>query len=163
MSPSAGTVVDKELLESALRFDLRPGNWVLWEGRPCKLESLRGTQARILETHSRQLREVQVGDLRAMPSLPAPELDDRLERQRTADKPSWALAEHREAVLRELMAGDGPATARTRAAAQALHRSVRTVQRLIARYKSSAQATSLSRIDPDLVKRGAGWAPSASG
>ena len=125
--------MDKEELESALRFDLRPGNWVLWGGRPYKFDSLRGTQARILETRSRQLREVPVGDLCAMPLLPAPELDERLERQRTADKPSWALAQHREAVLRELMAGDGPATARTRAAAQALQLSVRTVQRLIVR------------------------------
>jgi hypothetical protein len=84
MSPSAGAVVDKEELESALRFDLRPGNWVLWEGRSYEFDSLRGTQARILETHSRQLREVPVGDLRAMPLLPAPELDERLERQRAA-------------------------------------------------------------------------------
>ena len=92
--------MDKEELESALRFDLRPGNWVLWGGRPNQFDSLRGTQARILETRSRQLHEVPVGDLRAMPLIPAPELDERLERQRTADKPSWALAQHREAVLR---------------------------------------------------------------
>jgi len=127
---------------------LRPGEWVLWEGRPHRFEALKGVRARIREASSKLLREVSVTELWALPSLPISDLDDRLDCQRTTDKLDWSVAQQREAIIRDAMIGDGPATPRINAAAHALSLSERTVQRLIARYKASAQTTSLVPHQP---------------
>ena len=141
-------MTDKDIPNSALRLELRPGEWVLWEGRPHRFESLKGARARIREASSKLLREVSVTELRGLPSLPLSDLDDRLDCQRTTDKPDWTAAQQREAIIRDAMIGDGPATPRINAAAHALGLSERTVQRLIARYKASAQTTSLVSHQP---------------
>ncbi len=143
MSPSAGRFTDPDSLNSALRIDLRPGEWVLWSGRPHRFESLHGGFARIRDSNSKELREVNVAEIRGLPTLALEDLDDRLDRSRTSDDPSWQTATLREEIIREALVGPGPAKPRIRAAAESLKVSTRTIQRLVARYKSSAQTTSL--------------------
>src|SRR5271168_1845042 len=65
--------------DSALRLELRPGELVLWGGRVCRLESLRGARARIQETLRAEIREVPVTELRGVPSFTTWQLDRRLE------------------------------------------------------------------------------------
>jgi hypothetical protein len=77
------------------------------------------------------------------PSLPISELDQRLDRLRTIDTVDWSTAQQREAIIRNAMNGDGPTTPLVDAAPKALGLSARTVRRLIVRYKTSAQTTSL--------------------
>jgi putative transposase len=122
---------------------LRAGEWVLWEGRVHRFEDLKGGRARITDSGSGDLREVSVAELRGAPSLPISDLDQRLERLRTTDTVDWTTAKQREAIIGHAMNGDGPATALVDAAAKALGLSARTVRRLIVRYKTSAQTTSL--------------------
>jgi hypothetical protein len=100
-------------------------------------------RARIRDATTGELREVSVAELRALPYLPAAELDARLDRQRTIDPDEWSLAERREAAIREALSGDGPTKERVRVAAVALGNSSRAVYRLLARYRISAQTTSL--------------------
>jgi hypothetical protein len=71
-----------------------------------------------------------------------------LDRQHTSGDPIWEKAIHREEVIRRAMVGPGPAEPRIRSAADLLNASTRTIQRLIARYKSSAQTTSLVPHQP---------------
>jgi len=132
-----------EAITSALRLELRPGEWVLWDARPYRFESLEKDRARIREATTGELREVTVAELRALPYLPAAELDARVDLQRTIDPNEWSLAEKREAAVKEALAGEGPTKERMRAAAVALGMSPRAVYRLAARYRVSAQTTSL--------------------
>src|SRR5882724_8036116 len=148
MSPSAEKFTDQDSLNSALRLDLRTGEWVLWSGRPHRFESLRGTRARIRDSNSRELREVDVAEIRGLPTLAIEDLDERLNLRRTSDYPTWQTAIRREEIIRQTMVGPGPAKPRIRSAAQSLKVSTRTIQRLIARYKSSAQTTSLVPHQP---------------
>jgi len=143
MSPSADKFTDQDNLHSALRLDLRPGEWVLWSGRPHRFESLRGACARIRDSSSKEIREVNVAELRGLPALALEDLDERLDRQHTSGDPIWEKAAQREEVIRRAIVGPGPAKPRIRSAADSLKVSTRTIQRLIARYKSSAQTTSL--------------------
>jgi putative transposase len=143
MSQSAERFTDQDSLHSALRLDLRPGEWVLWSGRPHRFESLRGARARIRDSDSKEIREVNVAELRGLPALALEDLDERLDRQHTSGDPIWETATEREEVIRQAILGPGPAKPRIRSAAESLKVSTRTVQRLIARYKSSAQTTSL--------------------
>jgi hypothetical protein len=106
--------------DSALRLDLRPGEWVLWEGRVHRLESLRGVRARIQETGSADPREVLVTELRGLPSLPIVQLDRRLEKLRIVDTPAWNKAHQREAIILDALQGDGSTTTRVDAAAKIL-------------------------------------------
>jgi hypothetical protein len=39
--------MDRELLESAITITLQSGEWVLWNGRPHRFESLNGVRAGI--------------------------------------------------------------------------------------------------------------------
>ena len=121
---------------------------MLWDGRPHRFESLKGSRARIQESTTALLREVNVAELRGLPSLPLAQLDERLDRQRTTEIPDWAAAKIREPIIRDAMSGDGNATVRATGAAQALGVSIRTIQRLVARYKASAQTTSLVPLLP---------------
>jgi hypothetical protein len=114
--------------DSALRLELRPGEWVLWEGRVHRLESLKGLRARIQETGSADLREVLVTELRGIASLPIAQLDRRLDNLRSVDTPDWNKAQQREAIICD---------------AKILGMFARTVRRLITRYTASAQTTSL--------------------
>jgi hypothetical protein len=86
-----------EAISSALRPELRPGEWVLWDARPHRFESMEKDRARIRDATSDELREVSAAELRALPYLPATELDAGLDRQRTIDPDEWSLAERREA------------------------------------------------------------------
>jgi hypothetical protein len=104
---------------------------------------LHGGFARIRDSNSKELREVNVAEIRGLPTLALEDLDDRLDRSRTSDDPSWQTATLREEIIREALVGPGPAKPRIRAAAESLKVSTRTIQRLVARYKSSAQTTSL--------------------
>lgn len=143
MSPSAERFTHQDSLNSALRIDLRPGEWILWSGRPHRFQSLRGTRARIRDPNSKEFREVNVAEIRGLPTLALEDLDDRLDRWRTSDAPTWQTAMRREEIIQQAMVGPGPTKPRIRSAAEALEVSTRTIQRLIARYKSSAQTTSL--------------------
>jgi hypothetical protein len=60
-----------EAIASALRLELRPGEWVLWDARPHRFESLDKDRARIRDATTGELREVSVAALRALPYLPA--------------------------------------------------------------------------------------------
>jgi hypothetical protein len=133
---------DQDSLNSALRLDLRPGEWVLWSGRPHRFESLRGTCARIRDSNSTELREVDVAEIRGMTTLALEDLDERLDGLRTSGDPTWQTAMQREEIIRQVMVQPGPAKPRIRSAAESQKVSTRTIQRLIARYKSSAQTTS---------------------
>jgi len=143
MSPSAERFTDPDDLNSALRLELRPGEWVLWSGRPHRFESLRGARARIRDSNSKELREVNVAEIRGLPALTLEDLDERLARQHTSGDPIWDMATQREEVIRQTILGPGLAKPRIRCAADSLKVSTRTIQRLIARYKTSAQTTSL--------------------
>jgi hypothetical protein len=81
-----------ERVSSAIRLELRPGEWVLWQARPFQFVSLHDSTARIRDTVTADLREVPVADLRGMPTLPSEEFDRRIDRLRTAPDPSWSLA-----------------------------------------------------------------------
>jgi putative transposase len=116
---------------------------VLWDGRVCRLESLRGARARIQETIGAGIREVPVSELRGVPSFTTLQLDQRLETLRDVDQEVWTKAQQREAAIRDALHGDGSITTRIAAAARTLGVSPRTVRRLIARYTASAQTTSL--------------------
>jgi|SRR5882757_1520219 len=108
MSPSAEKFTDQDSLNSALRLDLRPGEWVLWSGRPHRFESLRGTRARIRDSNSKELREVDVAEIRGLPTLAIEDLDERLNLRRTSDYPTWQTAIRREEIIRQTMVGPGP-------------------------------------------------------
>ena len=116
---------------------------MLWDGRVHRFEELKGDRARVRDANSADLREVPVAELRGLPSVPMVELDQRVERLRTADTLNWNRAQRRESVIREALQGDGSATALVDAAAKSLGLSARTVRRLITRYTTSAQTTSL--------------------
>jgi putative transposase len=116
---------------------------VLWDGRVHRFEELKGDRARIRDANSADLREVPVAELRGLPSVPMVELDQRVERLRTADTLNWNRAQRRESAIREALQGDGSARALVDAAAKSLGLSARTVRRLITRYTTSAQTTSL--------------------
>jgi putative transposase len=128
---------------SALRLELRPGEWVLWDARPHRFESLTNDRARIRDATTNEVRDVPVATLRGLLLLPASELDARLERQLTIDPDDWSLAKRREEVIREALTGDGSTKERIRVAAETLGVSSRVIYRLIARYRLSAQTTSL--------------------
>jgi hypothetical protein len=116
-----------EAISSALRLELRPGEWVLWDARPHRFESLEKDRARIRDATTGELREVTVAELRALPYLPAVELDARVDLQRTIDPNEWSLAEKREAAVKEALTGEGPTKERMRAAAVALGMSPRAM------------------------------------
>ena len=132
-----------ESIFSALRLELRPGEWVIWDGRPHRFESLMNDRARIRDATTNEVRDVPVATLRGLVLLPASELDARLERQLTIDPDDWSLAKRREQVIREALTGDGSTKERIRVAAETLGVSSRVIYRLIARYRLSAQTTSL--------------------
>ena len=135
--------MDQELPDSALSITLRTGEWVLWNGQPHRFASLKGERARIQEPSSQRIHEVSVAELRGLPSLALDELDSRLNRQRESRSEQWSTAEWREDVIRTVMSGTGPWAARISAAAHTLKVSTRTVHRLVARYRVTAQTTSL--------------------
>jgi putative transposase len=132
-----------EAISSALRLELRPGEWVLWDARPHRFESFAQDRARIRDGTNEELRDVAISELRSLSYLPAAELDARLDQQRTVDPVEWSLAEKREATIRKILTDDGPTKERVRVAAVALGMSARAVYRLVARYRISAQTTSL--------------------
>ena len=78
-----------------------------------------------------------------MSSLAPTEFDQRLERQRSVRQLDWTEARRREIIIRAAITGEGSTTSRMEAAAQALGLSVRSARRLVVRYKSSAQTSSL--------------------
>jgi len=45
--------------DSALRLELRPGEWVLWDTRPHRFELLLGDRAQLRDPTSAELREAQ--------------------------------------------------------------------------------------------------------
>jgi putative transposase len=143
MSQSAGVITTNETAISAVRLELRPGEWVLWEARPHRFERLTGERATLRDPTTVEIRNVSVSELRALSSLPESDLDSRLEVTRTSDSKPWSLAQSRESVIRAFFEGDGPIGLRLQAAAQALAVTPRTIRRLAARYAISAQTTSL--------------------
>ena len=84
-----------EAISSALRLDLRPGEWVLWDARPHRFESLVQGRARIRDATNDQLRDVSISEIRSLSYLPAAELDARIDQQRTVEPAEWSLAEKR--------------------------------------------------------------------
>jgi hypothetical protein len=124
-------------------MELRPGEFVLWDGRVCQLKSLRGARAQIQETIGDDIREVPVSELRGIPSFTSRQLDQRLETLREVDPVAWTKAQQREAAIRKALQSGGSITTRIEAAAKTLGVSSRTVRRFIARYTASAQTTSL--------------------
>jgi hypothetical protein len=95
-------------VSSAVRLDLRPGEWVLWKARPFRFVSLQGSTASIRDSVNAELHEVAVADLRGMPSLPPEDLDQRVDRLRTTSDQSWSLAQQRESIIRELQMPASP-------------------------------------------------------
>jgi hypothetical protein len=69
-----------EKLSSAVRLDLRPGEWVLWKARPFRFVSLQGSTASIRDSVNAELHQVAVADLRGLPSLPPEDFDQRVDR-----------------------------------------------------------------------------------
>jgi len=63
-----------EAITSALRLELRPGEWVLWDARPYRFESLEKDRARIREATTGEQRDVAVAELRALPYLTLPRI-----------------------------------------------------------------------------------------
>ncbi|MDP9014439.1 MAG: hypothetical protein M3O41_17615, partial [Pseudomonadota bacterium] len=126
-----------------------------WDARPHRFESLAQDRARIRDATSEELRDVAIAELRSLSYLPAAELDARLDHQRTVEPAEWSLAEKREAAIRKVLTGDGPTKERVRVAAVALGMSARAVYRLAARYRISAQTTSLlpRRRGPNKTRR----------
>ena len=137
-----------EQLSSAVRLDLRPGEWVLWNARPFRFVSLQGSTASIRDSVNAELHEVPVADLRGMPSLPPEDLDHRLDRLRTVSDQNWSLARQHESIIRELLGSHGSMAARLAAAAAMLDVSPRTVRRLVKQYRVSSQTTSLVAKPP---------------
>jgi putative transposase len=137
-----------ERVSSAVRLDLRPGEWVLWKARPFRFVSLRGSTASIRDSVNAELHEVAVADLRGMPCLPPEDLDQRVDRLRTTSDQSWSLAQQRESIIRELLNREGSMAERLAAAANALGVSPRTVRRLVKQYRVSSQTTSLVAKPP---------------
>src|SRR5438552_2491396 len=105
-----------ERLSSAVRLELRPGEWVLWEARPFRFISLQGSAASIRDSVNGELREVAVAELRGMPSLPPQDLSQRVERLRSTSDQSWSLAEQRESIIRDLLNREGSMAERLAAA-----------------------------------------------
>jgi len=132
-----------ERLSSAVRLDLRPGEWVLWKARPFRFISLQGSAASIRDSVNGELREVAVAELRGMPSLPPEDFEQRVDLLRTTSDQSWHLAQRRESIIRELLNGEGSMAERVAAAAKVLDISPRTVRRLVKQYRTSSQTTSL--------------------
>jgi hypothetical protein len=137
-----------ERVSSAVRLDLRPGEWVLWEARPFRFVSLQGSTASIRDSVNAELHEVAVAELRGMPSLPPEDLDQRVDRLRTASDQSWSSAQQRESIIRELLNREGSMAERLAAAATVLGVSPRTVRRLVRQYRVSSQTTSLIAKPP---------------
>jgi len=144
-----------EAISSALRLELRPGEWVLWDARPHRFESLVQGRARIRDATNDELRDVSISEIRSLSYLPAAELDARIDQQRTVEPAEWSLAEKRESAIREVLTGDGPTKERVKVASVALGISARAVYRLLARYRISAQTTSLlpRRRGPNKTRR----------
>jgi hypothetical protein len=143
VSQSAGVITTFDMASSAVRLELRPGEWVLWDTRPHRLESLLDDRARLRDPTSAELREVPVSELRGLPFLPPTEVDARMETARTSDPTRWASAQARESIIRIFLEGDGAIGTRILVAANALGVTPRTVRRLVARYRVSPQTTSL--------------------
>jgi putative transposase len=143
MSQSAGAITTIDTAISAVRLELRPGEWVLWDARPHRFEGLSGDRATLRDPTTAEIRNVLVSELRALPSLPETDVDARLDIARTSDSKTWSLAQSRESVVRAFLEGDGPTGVRLQSAAQALAVTPRTIRRLAARYAISAQTTSL--------------------
>jgi hypothetical protein len=55
-----------ERVSSAVRLELRPGEWVPWKARPFRFVSLNGSTASIRDSINAELHEVAVTDLRGM-------------------------------------------------------------------------------------------------
>src|ERR1700722_12009229 len=96
------------------------------EWPPHRFESLRGARARIRDSNSKELREVNVAEIRGLPALTFENLDERLARQRTSGDPIWDMATRREEVIRQAILGPGLAKPRIRCAADSLKVSTRT-------------------------------------
>jgi hypothetical protein len=135
-------------LSSAVRLDLRPGEWVLWKARPFRFVALQGSTASIRDSVNAELHEVAVADLRGMPSLPPEDFDQRVERLRTTSDESWSLAQQRESIIRELLNCEGSMAERLVAASDVLGVSPRTVRRLVRQYRVSSKTTSLVAKPP---------------
>ena len=88
--------MDESQPVSALRIDLRPGEWALWQGRIHRIEWLIGEHVRIRDASSAELHEVPIAELRGVARMPAAEMDRRLEQQRTIPDGDWLLARRRE-------------------------------------------------------------------
>ena len=86
-----------ERVSSAVRLELRPGEWVLWKARPFRFVSLHGSKASICDSVNAELHAV--ADLRGMPSLPPEDCARRMDRLRTASDQSWSLAQQRESIM----------------------------------------------------------------
>jgi hypothetical protein len=125
---------------SALRLELRPGEWVLWDTRPHRFEILLGDRAQLRDPTTAELREVFDSEIRGLPCLPQIDFDARMETARTTDAVRWAAAESRETIIRAYLDGDGTIGTRLRAAADALGVSPRTIRRLVARYRHRPRA-----------------------
>jgi len=147
-SQSVGVITSSDTAKSALRLELRPGEWVLWDTRPHRLEFLAGDLAELRDPTTAEIRVVPISEIRGLPRLPQTDLDVRVETLRTVDATRWAIAETRESVIRAYLEGDGAIGTRLRAAADALGVTPRTVRRLVARYRISAQTTSLVPRSP---------------
>jgi transcriptional regulator with GAF, ATPase, and Fis domain len=143
-----------EKLSSAVRLDLRPGEWVLWKARPFRFVSLQGIRASIRDSVNAELHEVAVADLRGMPSLPPEDLDQRVDPLRTTSDQSWCLTQQRESVIRELLNREGSMAERLAAAATVLDVSPRTVRRLVKQYRVSSQTPVWLQSRPGRIKSG---------
>jgi putative transposase len=156
LSPCTERQTVHSFLISGLQIALQKGEWVLWNDRPHRFESLAGDRARIREAGSARIIEVGVSELRGLPalSLDEAERDERLEHRRQSSDEAWSDAERREQIIRCAISGDGPVFERLKAAAESLGVSTRTVQRLLARYRASAQTTSLLPQPPGPRKVG---------
>jgi hypothetical protein len=132
MSPFSGVITTTDTAISALRLELRPGEWVLWDTRPHRFEFLLGDRAQLRDPTTAELREVSVSEIRGVPYLPQIDFDARMETARTTDDIKWAAAKSRETIIRAYLDGDGTIGTRLRAAADALGVSPRTIRRPVA-------------------------------
>ena len=107
-----------EGVSSAIRLELRPGEWVLWKARPFRFVALRGCVASIRDSVNAKLHEGSVAELRGMPSLPREDFDQRVDRVRTASELSWSVAKQRESVIQDLLVRGGSMAERIAAAAE---------------------------------------------
>ena len=94
-------------MSSAIRHELRPGEWVLWKARAFRFVALRGCIASIRDSVNAELHEVSVAELRGMPSLAREDFDQCRHQQIMANPSPCGQMGAISANARKLMIAQG--------------------------------------------------------